>query len=53
MTAQDRFDVRSADGTSLAVLVDGHGPPLVMVHGSLSDHTTSGHLVDALWSDTP
>ena len=30
-----RFDVRSADGTPLAVWVDGDGPPLVLVHGSL------------------
>jgi pimeloyl-ACP methyl ester carboxylesterase len=35
-----RFDVRSADGTSIAVWVEGSGPPLVLVHGSLTDHTT-------------
>ena len=35
-----RFDVRSADGTSIAVWVEGDGPALVMVHGSIADHTT-------------
>ena len=35
-----RFDVRSADGTSIAVWVEGAGPPFVMVHGSIADHTT-------------
>jgi pimeloyl-ACP methyl ester carboxylesterase len=43
-----RFDVRSADGTSLAVWADGDGPPLVLVHGSLSDHTTFDLLAEAL-----
>ncbi len=37
---QDRFEVRSADGTPIAVFVDGDGPPLVMVHGAFNDHTT-------------
>ena len=36
----NRFDVRSADGTPIAVWVDGTGPALVMVHGSIADHTT-------------
>ena len=35
-----RFDVRSADGTVIAVWVDGEGPPLVLVHGGMNDHTT-------------
>jgi pimeloyl-ACP methyl ester carboxylesterase len=43
-----RLDVRTADGTSLAVWVDGSGPPLVLVHGALSDHTTYGPLVSEL-----
>lgn len=30
----------SRDGTRLGVFVDGDGPPLVMVHGSIADHTT-------------
>lgn len=46
-----RFDVQSADGTSLAVWVDGDGPPLVLVHGSVSDHTTLAPLVEALAQD--
>jgi len=43
-----RFDVQSADGTLLAVWVDGDGPPLVLLHGSLQDHTASGALVNEL-----
>lgn len=35
-----RFDVTSADGTSIAVFVEGTGPALVLVHGSIADHTT-------------
>ena len=45
----DRFDVRSGDGTTIAVWVEGDGPPLVMVHGSLQDHTASGALVAGSW----
>lgn len=43
-----RFDVRSADGIPLAVWVDGSGPPLVMVHGSIADHTTFDPFVEVL-----
>jgi 3-oxoadipate enol-lactonase len=43
-----RFDVRSVDGTSLAVWVEGSGPPLVLVHGSIADHTTFDPFVDVL-----
>ena len=32
--------VRSADGTPIAVFSSGSGPPLVLVHGAASDHTT-------------
>ena len=46
-----RFDVRSADGTPIAVWVDGEGPALVMVHGSIADHTTFASLVAALRDD--
>jgi len=48
--AATRFDVRSADGTSLAVWVDGEGPPFVLVHGSVSDHTTLAPFIDELRS---
>ena len=44
----DRFGVRSADGTPLAVWVEGEGPPLVLVHGSMCDHTASDPLVAEL-----
>jgi pimeloyl-ACP methyl ester carboxylesterase len=40
MIDADQFDVCSADGTSIAVWVEGAGPALVMVHGSIADHTT-------------
>lgn len=43
-----RFDVQSPDETSLAVWVDGSGPPLVFVHGTLSDHTFYDPLVSEL-----
>jgi pimeloyl-ACP methyl ester carboxylesterase len=46
-----RFDVRSADGTPLAVWADGNGPALVLVHGSPSDHTTFDPLVAELRGD--
>jgi pimeloyl-ACP methyl ester carboxylesterase len=36
----ERFDVASADGTPIAVWVEGRGPAIVMVHGSIADHTT-------------
>jgi pimeloyl-ACP methyl ester carboxylesterase len=49
MAAPD-FRVESGDGTSLAVFVDGDGPPLVMVHGSIADHTTFDGLVGELAS---
>jgi pimeloyl-ACP methyl ester carboxylesterase len=44
----DRFDIRSADGTAIAVWVDGEGPPLVLVHGSIQDHTLLAALVEEL-----
>lgn len=42
------LDVRSADGTRIAVWPEGDGPALVMVHGSLQDHTVSAALVGEL-----
>jgi pimeloyl-ACP methyl ester carboxylesterase len=43
-----RFDVRSADSTPIAVWVEGTGPALVMVHGSIADHTTFDPFVAVL-----
>jgi len=43
-----RFDVRSRDGTPLAVWIEGSGPALVMVHGSIADHTTFDPFVEVL-----
>jgi pimeloyl-ACP methyl ester carboxylesterase len=43
-----RLEVRSADGTPLAVWADGDGPPLVLVHGSMCDHTAFDPLVAEL-----
>jgi pimeloyl-ACP methyl ester carboxylesterase len=44
----DRFDVPSADGLPIAVWVEGTGPALVMVHGSIADHTTFEPFVTVL-----
>jgi pimeloyl-ACP methyl ester carboxylesterase len=46
-----RFDVRSADGTPLAVWADGEGPALVLVHGSMCDHSAFDPLVAELRDD--
>ena len=46
-----RFDVTSTDGTSIAVFVEGHGPSLVLVHGSIADHTTFDPFVEVLRRD--
>jgi pimeloyl-ACP methyl ester carboxylesterase len=43
-----RIDVGSSDGTHLAVWVEGSGPALVMVHGSIADHTTFDPFVEVL-----
>lgn len=40
MLATTRMDVRSRDGLTLAVWAGGEGPPIVLVHGSMADHTT-------------
>lgn len=51
MVRAGRFDVRSNDGTRVAVWVEGDGPPLVLVHGSIQDHSASGALVRELRED--
>lgn len=45
MTGPD-FVVQSAN-TPIGVFVDGEGPPVVMVHGSIADHTAFDALVAA------
>jgi pimeloyl-ACP methyl ester carboxylesterase len=35
----DSFEVLSLDGTILKVWVGGVGPPIVLVHGSFTDHS--------------
>ena len=44
----ERWDVTSGDGGSIAVWVEGEGPPLVLVHGSVSDHHLFAPLVGEL-----
>ena len=44
----DRLDVTAADGAPIAVWVNGRGPALVMVHGSIADHTTFDSFVAVL-----
>lgn len=44
----ERLNVQSADGTLIAVWADGNGPPLVLVHGALNDHTTDRPFIDEL-----
>src|SRR5262245_47232567 len=40
--------VRSKDGTAVAYARSGHGPPLVLVHGTTADHTRWAPLLAAL-----
>jgi pimeloyl-ACP methyl ester carboxylesterase len=51
MNATDRLDVPASDGGKVAVWVDGNGPSLVLVHGSMCDHTTFNALVAELHAD--
>lgn len=50
-TTENCTELTASDGVSLAVWVDGSGPPLVLVHGSLQDHTANRALVDELTGD--
>jgi pimeloyl-ACP methyl ester carboxylesterase len=42
------FTVSTADGGELAVFTSGNGPPIVLVHGSMSEHVTFDALVGEL-----
>ena len=44
------FGVQSTDGTTIRVWVHGEGPPIVLVHGSLRDHTIFDPLIAHLQS---
>jgi pimeloyl-ACP methyl ester carboxylesterase len=44
----ERWDVEANDGGTVAVWIDGNGPPLVLVHGSISNHTGFAPLVGEL-----
>ncbi len=46
-----RFNLESTDRTSIAVWVEGEGPALVLVHGSIADHTTFDPFVAVLRRD--
>jgi len=47
---EHRLSVTSPDGTRLAVWIEGSGPPIVLVHGSMSDHATLAALTRELRS---
>jgi pimeloyl-ACP methyl ester carboxylesterase len=38
--AEPDLVIASRDGTSIGVFASGHGPPLILVHGTTGDHTT-------------
>src|SRR5687768_6744787 len=42
--------VTSSDGTRIGYWRSGSGPPLVMVHGGMADHTTLARVVPLLES---
>ncbi|GAA2146605.1 alpha/beta hydrolase [Nocardioides koreensis] len=50
-TKVERLAVRSPDGVELAVWVEGRGPAIVLVHGSIQDHTVLAALVAELRTD--
>lgn len=50
-TSETEIELTASDGVRVAVWVDGSGPPLVLVHGSLQDHNASRMFVDELVQD--
>lgn len=48
LTSARCFDVTASDGTPIAVWEEGAGPPFVLVHGSLQDHTISAAFIAEL-----
>lgn len=48
MDTQQCWQVRSTDGVDLSVWMSGDGPPLVLVHGAMSDHTNDAPFVAEL-----
>jgi pimeloyl-ACP methyl ester carboxylesterase len=48
VTLEAEFSIRTSDGTPISVFVEGSGPALVMVHGSIADHTTFDPFIDVL-----
>ena len=44
----ERWDVRTSDGGTIAVWIEGDGPPLVLVHGSTGSHKGFGPLMGEL-----
>lgn len=48
MGSTERLDVTASDGNRITVWVDGTGPGIVLVHGSMCDHTTFNALVSEL-----
>jgi hypothetical protein len=44
----ERWNVKTSDGGAIAVWIEGDGPPLVLVHGSISDHAAFDPLVGPL-----
>ena len=43
-----RWNVKTSDGGAIAVWIEGDGPPLALVHGSVSAHTAFDPLVGEL-----
>jgi len=50
-TTRPAFEVRSGDGVPIVVWTAGEGPPVVLVHGSIADHTTLNFLLAELARD--